>query len=236
MAGRRSRQRAAGLHRQPERRRQGRDRRRRQEGRSGLQLSLPEPRADGADERHGALYAGQMRGLVRYAERRSGLCRRAGSVGVAGRKVRGTQAHPRRWLWPARHDRLRPAGSSHRQADAGHTRQAAVVARRGHGARQVSSGHAMQNDRGLRCRQQSHGAARQIVRSIDPVHGASGGASERHGYGRVPGPQSFRRRGDRLLRAEPAGRAFHAQSPRPARLLARREREPERDLYGMLHG
>ena len=77
MAGRRPRQCAAGLHRQPERRRQGRDCRRRQEGRSGLQLSLPEPCDHGADERHGALYTGQMRGLVRYAERRSGVRRHA---------------------------------------------------------------------------------------------------------------------------------------------------------------
>ena len=44
MARGRSRSRAAGLRRQPERRRQGRDRRRRQDGRGGLQLSLPEPR------------------------------------------------------------------------------------------------------------------------------------------------------------------------------------------------
>ena len=51
---------------------QGRDRRRRQEGRGGLQLSLPEPRHHGADERHGALYRRQMRGLVRHAERRGG--------------------------------------------------------------------------------------------------------------------------------------------------------------------
>ena len=62
---------AAGLCRQRERRRQGRARRRRQESRGGLQLSLPEPRHDGAAERHRALYRGQMRGLVRHAERRS---------------------------------------------------------------------------------------------------------------------------------------------------------------------
>ena len=104
MAGRRPRQCAAGLHRQPERRRQGRDCRRRQEGRSGLQLSLPEPCAHGADERHGALYTGQMRGLVRYAERRSGVRRHHGSVGTAGRKMRGAQAYPRRRLRPSRHD------------------------------------------------------------------------------------------------------------------------------------
>ena len=61
----------------------------------------------------------------------------------AGRKMRGAQADPRR--------RLRRRGMTdyvrqavHRQADAGHAGQAVVVARRGHGARQVSSGHAMQ--------------------------------------------------------------------------------------------
>ncbi len=49
----------------------------------GLHLSLPEPRRHGADERHGALYAGQMRGLVRHAERRKGGVRRdARSFGI----------------------------------------------------------------------------------------------------------------------------------------------------------
>ena len=46
-----------------------------QEGRGGLQLSLPEPRRDGAAQRHRALHRGQMRGLVRHAERRSGVRR-----------------------------------------------------------------------------------------------------------------------------------------------------------------
>ena len=36
--------------------------------------------------------------------------------------------------------------------------------------------------------------------------------------------------------SEPAGRTFHAQSPRPAGLLARRQRQSERDLSRMLHG
>ena len=56
--------RRAGLRRQQERRRQGRHRRRGQEGRGGLLLSVPEPRADGADERHRALHGRQVRGLV----------------------------------------------------------------------------------------------------------------------------------------------------------------------------
>ena len=36
--------------------------------------------------------------------------------------------------------------------------------------------------------------------------------------------------------AEPAGRAFDAQPARPAGLLARRQRQPQRDLSRMLHG
>ena len=68
-----------------------RHRRRGQEGRGGLQLSLPEPRADGADERHGALYAGQMRGLVPDAERRGGARRGRRSLRPAGRQMRRLQ-------------------------------------------------------------------------------------------------------------------------------------------------
>ena len=44
--------------------------------------------ADGADERDGALHAGQVRGLVRHAERRSRVRRGAGGVRPAGRQVR----------------------------------------------------------------------------------------------------------------------------------------------------
>ena len=93
---------AAGLCRQQERRRQGGDRGRRQEGRGGLQLSLPEPRHDGADERHRALHGGQMRGLVRHAEWRGGVRGDAGSLRPAGRKMRRAQGDARRRLRPAR--------------------------------------------------------------------------------------------------------------------------------------
>ena len=82
----------AGLCRQRERRRQGRDRQRRQEGRGGLQLSLPEPRHDGAAQRHRALHRRQMRGLVRHAKRRGGFRRDAGSLRPAGRQMRRAQA------------------------------------------------------------------------------------------------------------------------------------------------
>ena len=53
------------------------------------------------------------------------------------------------------------------------------------------SGHAMQDDRRLRCRQQSDGAAYAVVRPVDPVLGATGGAGERQGSGRVPGPAAL---------------------------------------------
>ena len=92
----------AGVRRQPERRRQSRDRRRGQEGRGRLLISVPEPRADGADERHRALHGRQVRGVVRHAGRRSGV--RGGGRGIrpAGRQVRRAQDDARRRLRPAR--------------------------------------------------------------------------------------------------------------------------------------
>ena len=227
---------AACFCRQPERRRQSRHRRRRQEGRGGLQLSLPEPRRDGAAERHGALHAGEVRGLDRNAKWRGRIRRGAGSFRPAGREMRGSQADPRRRFRPSRHDRLCPAGGGDRQADAGHADQAVVVARRRHAARHLPSGHAVQADRRLRRRQQSDRIAFPPVRTIHPVRGQAGGAGERQGSCRIPGPQSHRRICDRLHRAEPARRARDAQPARPARLLARRQRQSERDLSRMLHG
>ena len=101
----------------------------------------------------------------------------------------------------------------------------------------LPSGHAVQADRRVRCRQQSDRAAlsacpgQSILFSVRPA-----GAAERHGSRRVPGRRPVRRSRDRLFRAEPAGRAFDAQSARPARLLARRQRQSQRNLHGMLHG
>ena len=157
-------------------------------------------------------------------------------VRPAGRQMRRAQADARRRLRPSRPDRLCPAGGRHRQADAGHADQAVVVARRGHAARHLSSDHAVQIDRRLRCRQQSDRVADPDIRPIDPVQPAPGSAGQRHGSGRVPGPQSERRSRDRLFRAQPADRAFDAQSARPAGLLARRQRQSQRDLSRMLHG
>ena len=71
--------RRAGLRRQRERRRETGHRRRGEEGRGGLRLSLPEPRHHGADERDRALYRGSLRSVGAHASRRGG----------AGRGVRG---------------------------------------------------------------------------------------------------------------------------------------------------
>ena len=117
--------RRAWLRRQPERRRQGRHCRRGQEGRSGLRLSVPEPRLHGADERYGDLYGGQVRGMGTDA-RRPGIVRgRARGVGPAGQQMRGVQAPPRRRLRPARRvPGLRSPGRHHRQGDARHAGEA----------------------------------------------------------------------------------------------------------------
>ena len=161
--------RAGSVRRQLERRRQGRARFRGEEGRGGLRLPLPEPRADGADERHRALDGRQVRGLGADAEWRSGLRRDRAGVGPAGQQVRSLQDAPRRRLRPARRvPRLRDAGRPDRQADARHAGQAALVARGGHGARPVSPGHAGQAGRRLRQGQQPDRPARAAVGPVDP--------------------------------------------------------------------
>ena len=130
----------AGFRRQPERRREGRDRERRQEGRGGLLLSLPEPRLHGADERHRALHGRQVRGVGPDAGRRGIVRGDARRVRPAGRQVRSAHDRPRRRLRPARRvPGLRASGCPHRQGDAGHADQAALVARRGHGAGPLST-------------------------------------------------------------------------------------------------
>ena len=51
-------------------------------------VSVPEPRAHGADERHGALDRGSVRGLGGDAERRGRARRRGGGLRPAGREMR----------------------------------------------------------------------------------------------------------------------------------------------------
>ncbi len=52
----------------------------------------------------------------------------------------------------------------------------------------------------------------------------------RQGPGHVPGPQPVGRDRVRLQRAEPVDRSRHAQPARSGGLLARRQRQPQRDL------
>ena len=70
--------------------------RRDEDGRGGVRLSVPEPRADGADERDGEVHAGPLRGLGADAERR-GRVRgddrpRPGSRPTSARSTRSTSA------------------------------------------------------------------------------------------------------------------------------------------------
>ena len=121
--------------------------RRGEEGRGRLRLSVPEPRADGADERDGQVHGRSLRGLGPHAERRGRIRRHAGGLRAAGGQVRGLQDQPRRRLRPARRvPRLRHAGRPDRQADPGHAGEASVDARRGHDPRPISPGHAGQDD------------------------------------------------------------------------------------------
>ena len=223
-------QRRAGLRRQPERRRQGGDRQRREEGRGGLLLSVPEPRSDGADERHRALHGRQVRGVGADAGRRGLVRGGARRVRPAGRQVRGLQARPRRRLRPARRvPGLRASGGPHRQGDAGHADQAALVARGGHGAGPVSPGHDGQAGRRARQGQQPDRPAHAPVGPVDPGERASAGRGAGQGprSARLPGPVPVGRAFVRLHDPEPADRPCDAQPARPAGLLARREHQPE---------
>ena len=126
-----------GVRRQPERRRQGRDRRRGEEGRGGLRLSVPEPRADGADERHRALHGRQVRGVG--ARRRTAKPRSRATLAASGLPADKCEVYKihlgggfgRRGAF---HDYVH-AGGPDRQADAGHAGEADLVARGGHDAR-----------------------------------------------------------------------------------------------------
>ena len=206
---------------------------RREEGRGGLQLPLPEPRHHGADERHGAVDARQMRGLDADPERRGGACRGGRGLRPADRQVRRLQAPSRRRLRPARRlPRLRPPGGRDRQADAGHADQADLDPRGGHDARGLPPRDAVQARRRPRRQGQPDGAAHAHLRPVDP-----GRACARQGCRTARDPVVFqglnaaRARGvARLHGAEPPDRPRDAQPAGAAGLLARRQPEPERDL------
>ena len=114
--------------------------------RGGLLVPAPEPRDDGADERDGALDARALRGLDADAERRGRARRHVGGRRPAARaSARSTSCYlgggfGRRG---AVHDWVRQAVAI-AKADAGHAGQADLVARRGHAARPLPPGHAVQ--------------------------------------------------------------------------------------------
>ena len=88
---------------------------------------VPEPRLHGADERHRALHARQVRGVGADAGRRRLVRGGARRLRPAGRQVRGLQDQPRRRLRPARRvPGLCASGGQHRQGDARHADQAAL--------------------------------------------------------------------------------------------------------------
>ncbi len=89
------------------------------------------------------------------------------------------------------HDYVTP-GRADRQADARHAGEADLVARRGHDARPVSSGHAVQAGRRVRREQQPDRPAHAHLRAVDPRRRAPGGAAERPRPGHVPGAQPER--------------------------------------------
>ena len=159
------------------------------------------------------------------------------AAGLPVAKCEVYKLHAGRRLRPARPLRLCAPGRARRQGDAGHAGQADLVARRGHDALPVPSDDDGQADGRSRRPGQPGRPAHAHLRPVDPGLAAAAEPAERHGSRRLPGPHAGRRRGGlRLRHPEPADRPRHAQPARPGGLLARRERQPERRLHGMLHG
>ena len=154
---------------------QGGARRRGEEGRGGLRLSVPEPREHGADERDGALDAGRAaRSGAPTQNGEAALAAAAEAAGLPADKCDVLQDASRRRLRPARrcHDYVTPGGAD-RQADAGHAGQADLVARGGHDARPLPPGHAVQADRRPRRAGQPDRAAHAHLGPVDPRRRAS---------------------------------------------------------------
>ena len=98
-----------------------------------------------ADERHGALHAAEMRGVVRHAERQRR--RFAAASEASGLPVGQCEVYKLMLgggFGRRGRSRLRAAGRARGQGDAGHADQADLVARRGHDPLPVSSDHDVQ--------------------------------------------------------------------------------------------
>ena len=233
--------RRAGLRRQPERRRQGRHRQARPR-RSRRSTPIPyqnhacmEPMnatalytADKCEvwgpTQNGEAALRGGRGSVRPAGRQSATSTRSISAAASAGAARSTTTSRQAVL--------------HRQADAGHAGEAALVARGGHGARPLPPGHAVQADRRLRRQQQPDRPAHAALGPVDPRRRAS---AERSQNGRDPLTfqglsRTAREHAFGYSDPQPADRPRDAQPAHPAGVLARREHQPERHLHRMLHG
>ena len=184
-----------GVRRQQERRRQSRHRRRGEEGRSRLQLSVPEPRLHGADERHRALYGRQVRGLVRHAERRRRV--RAPWSQASGLPADKCDVH-----------KVMLGGGFGRRGRADYVIQAVQIAKQMPGtpikllwsreedmhARLLSPDHPVQDDRRVRQGQQPDRSAHAHLRPVDPGERVPGAMKDGKDPRHVPGAQSRRAR------------------------------------------
>ena len=216
-------------------------RERREEGRGGLLLSVPEPRPDGADERHGALHGRQVRGVGADAGRR---------------RRRSRRCSPRPACRPTS---ARSTRSTSAAASAGAARSRTTCTRRCCIAKEMPGTPikllwsreedmvqgryhpVMHGQAGRRARQgqQPDRPAHAPVGTVDPREPCVRKSwSSRRDATRSRSRACFqtRRALVQLHDPEPADRPRDAQSARPAGLLARREHQPERHLHRMLHG
>ncbi len=207
------------------------------EDRSGLLVPASEPRDDGSHERDGAMDAGALRGLDADAERRGCAGRDIRSRRTADPEVRGLQ------------DCCSAAASAGAEGT-DWVRQAVLIAKQMPGT-PVKLLWSREED-------MTHGRYHPVTQckltagldangNVTALHMRISGQSilagrragqhqGRQGSGRLPGTQ---RAGagsvDHLWDSEPAGRSRDAQSACSARILARRQPQPEHDLSRVLH-
>ena len=215
------------------------DRRRGQEGRGGLQLSLPEPRHHGADERDGALHGRTSARCGRPTQNgeaalaavveASGLPASKCDVykvmlgGGFGRRGRVRLCRARRSLIAKQMPGTPIKLIWSREEDMTHCAYHPITQCKMTGAFDAN------RQSGRRC-----------MRDFRPVDLGLAGARKSLQNGMDPvtfqGLCAVRRGDVRLQRPEPADRPCDAQPAPAAGLLARRQHQPQRDLRRMLHG